>query len=130
MGFFANRLGFRRSSTTQTNDPALTAITSLSNSGDSVEKDKVISSGQQLPEEIAVEAQKKLHNLQRKHRWDPNLPSDTLEDLDEAVHVHDFKQDVNLVGAFEDNSPYPEVCAAVRNVSIAIPESARNSSLI
>lgn len=130
MGFSAKRLGFWRSSTVQANDPALTPQGSPSNSGDSIEKDKAIASGHQVPEETALEAQKKLNDLQRKHRWDPNLPADTLEDLDEAAHTHDFKQDVNLVGAFEDNSPYPEVRAAVRNVSIAISASASDSSLI
>lgn len=124
MGFSLKRLGFRRSDAAQANNSNLTSSDTPSNSGESIEKDKTITSGHQVTEETALEAQKKLDELQRKHRWDPNLPSDILEDLDKAAHAHDVQQDVNLVGAFEDNSPYPEVRAAVRNVSVAIPHSA------
>lgn len=69
-----------------------------------------------MTEETTLEAQKKIKDLQRKHEWDPNLPSDTLEELDDAAHEHDLSHDLNLVSEFEDHSPYPEVRAAVRNV--------------
>lgn len=87
-----------------------------STSAGSTEKDEIIASGIEISEESALEAQKKIKMLQRKHEWDPNLPSDTLEDLDGAVHEHDIQHDLNLVSGFEGNSPYPEVRAAVRNV--------------
>ena len=66
------------------------------------------------------EAQRKLsvaHELKKKYNWDPNLPRETLEELDDATAHENVQQEVNLVDAFEDNSPYPEVRAAVRNVS-------------
>lgn len=88
----------------------------LYNTASSTEKNKTIASGIELTEETALEAQKKVKVFQRKHEWDPNLPSDTLEDLDNAAHEHDLRHDLNLVSGFEDNSPYPEVRAAVRNV--------------
>lgn len=88
----------------------------LYNTASSTEKNKTIASGIELTEETALEAQKKVKAFQRKHEWDPNLPSDTLEDLDNAAHEHDLRHDLNLVSGFEDNSPYPEVRAAVRNV--------------
>lgn len=87
-----------------------------SKSAGSTEKDETIASGIEISEESALEAQKKIKILQRKHEWDPNLPSDTLEDLDDAAHGHDLQRDLNLVSGFEGNSPYPEVRAAVRNV--------------
>lgn len=87
-----------------------------SKSAGSTEKDDTIASGIEISEETALEAQKKIKILQRKHEWDPNLPTNTLEDLDDAAHEHDPEHDLNLVNGFEDNSPYPEVRAAVRNV--------------
>lgn len=87
-----------------------------SKSAGSTEKDETIASGIEISEESALEAQKKIEMLHRKHEWDPNLPSDTLEDLDVAAHEHDLQHDLNLVSGFEGNSPYPEVRAAVRNV--------------
>lgn len=88
----------------------------LSKSAGSAEKDETIASGIEMTEESALEAQEMIKVLQRKHEWDPNLPSDTLEDLDDATHEHDLEHDLTLVSRFEDNSPYPEVRAAVRNV--------------
>lgn len=73
-------------------------------------------SGVEMTQESALEAQKKVKALLLKHAWDPNLPSDTLEDLDDAAHERNLEHDLNLVSGFEDNSPYPEVRAAVRNV--------------
>lgn len=120
MGSFAKRLGFHRTDTAHALSPTATSPDSLSNSEKSTGNEKASATGRQIPEAVTLEAQKKLKDLERKHRWDPNLPSDTLEELDEATHAHDFQHDINLVGAFEENSPYPEVRAAVRNVSCLI----------
>lgn len=116
MGTFAKRFGFQRSNTAQANIPTVSAPDSDSNLGDSTEKNRALTSAHQIKDATALEAQEKLKALERKHRWDPNLPADTLEDLDEATHTHDLQHEVSLVGAFEENSPYPEVRAAVRNV--------------
>lgn len=118
MGTSAKRFGFQRSSPTQANITTVTSADSNSNpnSDGSTEKSRGITSAHQITDETALEAQEKLKALERKHRWDPNLPADTLEDLNEAAHAHDLQHDVSIVGAFEENSPYPEVRAAVRNV--------------
>ncbi|MCJ1429740.1 hypothetical protein MMC29_007655 [Sticta canariensis] len=123
MGTFAKRFGFQRSNTAEANITTITSADSNSNpNSDSwTEKSRGITSAHQLTDETALEAQKKLKALERKHRWDPNLPADTLEDLDEAVHAHDLQHDVSIVGAFEENSPYPEVRAAVRNYDEDVP---------
>ena len=71
---------------------------------------------QSVPEN-ELEAQAELKALRKKHLWDPNFPQDTLADLDEARHTHDLQVELNMVDALTENSPYPEVRAAVRNVS-------------
>lgn len=117
MSTFAKRFGFHRSNSVQANVTTLASPDSNSNSGDSTEKNRGVTSAHQITDETALEAQKKLKALERKHRWDPNLPADTLEDIDETTHTHNLQHEVSLVSAFEENSPYPEVRAAVRNVS-------------
>lgn len=112
----AKWIGSRRASHAKATGRNSDSPLGLYNTASTTEKDKTIASGIELTEETALEAQKKLKVLQRKHEWDPNLPSDTLEDLDHAAHEHDLRHDLNLVSGFEDNSPYPEVRAAVRNV--------------
>lgn len=112
----AKRIASRRANHAQATGRDSKSPHGLSESAGSTGKDKTIASGIEITEETALEAQKKVKVLHRKHEWDPNLPSDTLEDLDDAAHEHDLKHDLNLVSEFEDNSPYPEVRAAVRNV--------------
>ncbi len=118
MGLFAKRFNFRRSySVNPTIDgEPIASADSGSSSGDINEKDKVLASGVQLTAEIELEANRKIEELERKHQWDPNLPQDILQDLDEVNHTGDLNKELNLVHEFEDNSPYPEVRAAVRNV--------------
>ena len=50
---------------------------------------------------------------------DPNMPEDMLEDMDHARLEHNKTAELELVHAVVDDSPYPEVRAAVRNVSDA-----------
>lgn len=116
----AKRIASRRASHAQATKRKSNSPLGLSKSAGSTEKDQTITSGIEMTEETALEAQKKVKVLQRKHEWDPNLPSDILEDLDDAAHEHDLRHDLNLVSGFEDDSPYPEVRAAVRNVGEAL----------
>jgi len=53
--------------------------------------------------------------------WDPNLESDDLQAVDEAVEHHDKDGENHLVSELMDNSPYPEVRAAVRNYDVDLP---------
>ena len=118
MGLFAKRFNFRRSDkvdSTADGEP-ITSVDSGSSSGGVTEKNKGVASGVQVTAEAELEANRKIEGLERQHQWDPNLPQDTLEDLDEANHTNDLRRELNLVHEFEDNSPYPEVRAAVRNV--------------
>ena len=118
MGLFAKRFFLRRSDTvspTVDGDPSA-SVDSGSNSSGNLEKDKGLASGVQVNAETELEANRKIGELERLHQWDPNLPQDILQDLDEANHTGDLRKELNLVHEFEDNSPYPEVRAAVRNV--------------
>ena len=122
MGLFNERFKFRRSdklNSTTVGQP-IAPVDSETSSGDVTEKDRGITSGVQVNAETELEANRKLEDFQQKHQWDPNLPEDTLEDLDEVTHTGDLGKELNLVHAFEDDSPYPEVRAAVRNVGITI----------
>ncbi|KAH0003640.1 small oligopeptide transporter, partial [Aureobasidium melanogenum] len=53
--------------------------------------------------------------------WDPNLESDDLHAVDEAVEHHDKDGENHLVNELMENSPYPEVRAAVRNYDVDLP---------
>ena len=111
------RFGFGKKNTAQVETlSGQPTRTSDSNSGDAEFEKKNEAGVSQL--ETELEANRALKELERKHRWDPNLPSGTLEDIDEARHAHDMQNEINLVDAMTENSPYPEVRAAVRNVSI------------
>ena len=119
MGLFVKRFKFRRSDTVNTtvDGTPIASADSGSNLSGNIEKEKGLASGVQVSIETELEANRKIGELERQHQWDPNLPQDVLQDLDEANHTSDLNKELNLMHEFEDNSPYPEVRAAVRNVS-------------
>lgn len=63
-------------------------------------------SSEELAEE---EAARKLKLFKREAQWDPNIPAQDLEAVDDAVGHHDAKGENALVGDLIENSPYPEV---------------------
>lgn len=67
-----------------------------------------------------VEVNTTLHQIQKKHRWDPNLPEELEEEIEENTEGHNLAGELRLVDELIENSPYPEVRAAVRNVSMPI----------
>lgn len=56
-----------------------------------------------------------LHNLREEHQWDPNLPDEVGEEINEALEEPNKEARVGVVEDLMDNSPYPEVRAAVAN---------------
>ena len=68
-----------------------------------------------------VEANRELRFLKKLHRWDPNLSSDVQDGMFRAVHDHDGTAELELINLMENDSPYPEVRAAVRNYDIDVP---------
>ena len=109
MSFFTKRFGKNAS-------PAR----SDSGSDDAVkEKDSVAvkASGADLSPSDELETAAQLKAIKRKHEWDPNFSEDLVEGIEEATQQHDIGGEVRLVDELVENSPYPEVRAAVRNVS-------------
>lgn len=68
-----------------------------------------------IANEAAPEAIGHLKNLKKQHHWDPNLPEDILDEIDDALHTSDPNTQVGVAGELLENSPYPEVRAAVPN---------------
>ncbi|RAL15004.1 small oligopeptide transporter, OPT family [Aspergillus homomorphus CBS 101889] len=63
------------------------------------------------PEETAVH----LKNLKLQHQWDPNLPDEVADEIDDALHTTDKGAREGMAHELLDDSPYPEVRAAVPN---------------
>ncbi len=63
-----------------------------------------------------VEASNTLAHIKANHKWDPNLPSSIEEEIEEAAVTTDAARRLSIVESIVNNSPYPEVRAAVRNV--------------
>ena len=109
MSFFTKRFGKNTS-----------PVRSDSGSDDAVkEKDSVAvkATGADLSPSDELETAAQLKAIKRKHEWDPNFSEDLVEGIDEATQHHDIGGEVRLVDELVENSPYPEVRAAVRNVS-------------
>lgn len=118
MSKLARRFGlFRKDTSSEL--PSLDAVAhdSTSNSNNSIEKDVAVTTGAEVKPETEIEANIQLKKLEKKHRWDPNLPRELVDGIDDATAHHDVNQELKLVDQLVENSPYPEVRAAVRNVS-------------
>lgn len=83
------------------------------------EKDSVAikATGTDLSPSDELETAAQLKAIKKKHEWDPNFSEDIVGDIEDATQHHDIGGEVRLVGELIENSPYPEVRAAVRNVS-------------
>lgn len=63
-----------------------------------------------------------LKHFEKMHRFDPNLPLDELEEVDIALNSNDPAKSAEIEQILaEDNSPYPEVRATVRNFDVDMP---------
>lgn len=83
-----------------------------------MEKDKsvAVTTGAMVDETAPDDTLKQLRNLKEHHHWDPNMPEDVVEELDEALHTSDKRTQDTIAQELLDNSPYPEVRSAVSNV--------------
>ncbi|KAK2850700.1 hypothetical protein FQN49_005400, partial [Arthroderma sp. PD_2] len=97
--------------------------------GDPIEPTITTSSGEKekatvIATEISdVEANSRLNLYHRAHKWDPNLGNDTLDEVTTAATLNDSGAQSKVLGRVIDNSPYPEVRAAVRNYDEDLPAS-------
>ncbi len=87
--------------------------------GDAEEKEDVaaVATGFNDRRISEVEANQTLRHIKKTHRWDPNLPEELEEELEAKTEEHNLAGELRLVDELVENSPYPEVRAAVRNVS-------------
>lgn len=72
---------------------------------------KTVSDDEKVPEEITTH----LAQLKDHHHWDPNLPDEIFEEIDDALHTSDKDVKTAIAHELTENSPYPEVRAAVVN---------------
>ncbi|KAI9649692.1 hypothetical protein NHQ30_002273 [Ciborinia camelliae] len=98
------------------------SIPGLNNPLDTIEKaedkDAATSTARDIQE---AEANRKLTTFEQLHRWDPNLGQDQLEEIDDAINRRDANAEGRIYDEVFENSPYPEVRAAVRNYDEDLP---------
>lgn len=62
-----------------------------------------------------------LVSFEQNHQWDPNLPTGYAEQVHEALKAHDVEAEIAIERGLAEQSPYPEVQAAVRNYDEDVP---------
>jgi OPT family small oligopeptide transporter len=87
--------------------------------GDTYELGK--DNGQSTGAAKAASADADLRRFSVLHEWDPNVPEDKRKAIDAAVNQHDKDAEIALDEELEENSPYPEVVAAVRPTDEDVP---------
>ncbi len=112
MSFFTKRFGKNAS-------PVRSDGSASGSNEDVKEKDPVAikATGADLTPSDELETAAQLKAIKKKHEWDPNFSEDLVEGIEEATEHHDIGGEIRLVDELVENSPYPEVRGAVRNVS-------------
>ncbi|KAJ5217960.1 uncharacterized protein N7498_000059 [Penicillium cinerascens] len=75
-----------------------------------------VTSGAAIDDTAPDNVLKQLRNLKDHHHWDPNLPDDVVDEMEEALQTSDKDTQLGIAHELIDNSPYPEVRAAVPNI--------------
>jgi small oligopeptide transporter, OPT family len=83
-----------------------------------MEKDEsiAVTTGTMVDEAAPDEKLKQLRDLKHQHHWDPNMPEDVVEELDDHLHTSDKHTQEITSQELLENSPYPEVRSAVPNI--------------
>ncbi|KAI0868299.1 OPT family small oligopeptide transporter [Hypoxylon argillaceum] len=69
-----------------------------------------------------VDASDSLKRFEHQRHFDPNLPADEIELVDAALTSGDSEKAIMVdIASVENDSPYPEVRAAVRNYDVDLP---------
>jgi hypothetical protein len=71
---------------------------------------------ERAPAYTVEEAERDITNFQKVHAWDPNIGTEKLDALGNAVKLHDSEAELAFEEEIVENSPYPEVVAAVSPV--------------
>ncbi|KAK7209644.1 hypothetical protein V2G26_016822 [Clonostachys chloroleuca] len=70
----------------------------------------------------SIEKLKGLNDFDKIHKLDPNMPIDDLNEFEAAIATGNDEKGFDIEHALmEDNSPYPEVRAVVRNYDVDLP---------
>ncbi|EON98785.1 putative small oligopeptide opt family protein [Phaeoacremonium minimum UCRPA7] len=73
-------------------------------------------------EAMTAEVLNSLRQFERMHHLDPNLPIDELDQVDIALSAGNIEKGIEIEQVLvEENSPYPEVRASVRNYDVDLP---------
>ena len=67
-----------------------------------------------IPAYSVAEAERDISMFGKVHEWDPNIGNEKLDAINNAVRVHDGDAEIALEEELIENSPYPEVQAAVQ----------------
>ncbi|KAI1779413.1 small oligopeptide transporter [Hypoxylon cercidicola] len=79
-------------------------------------------SSREAAEATGAEPLDTLKNFEEQHKLDPNLPIEELRNVDTVLATGDAEKGVQIEATLlEENSPYPEVSAAVRNYDVDLP---------
>ena len=122
MASLAKRFGFAKKPeddvrAAESNSPESASTDNVKGGVDEKEDVAAVATGIHDRRISEVEANRTLRHIQRTHRWDPNLPEELEEELEAKTEEHNLAGELRLVDELVENSPYPEVRAAVRNVS-------------
>ncbi|CAG8975038.1 hypothetical protein HYALB_00011701 [Hymenoscyphus albidus] len=93
--------------------------------------DSAVASSLEGSDPTAVTIQAELKNFQAEHKWDPNLPEEERVAIDQALEGGDIEKKAAVeVHLLEEDSPYPEVRAAVRNYDEDVPANTLRAWMI
>jgi hypothetical protein len=75
-----------------------------------------------VPRYAPADAENELNTFGKLHEWDPNMDREKIHAIENAVKEHDVEAEMSLEADLEENSPYPEVMAAVPNTDdVSLP---------
>ncbi len=92
----------------------MSSDTSSDNGAGSPETASTIRERKQRAVEVSSAAAD-LERIQRAHEWDPNMPQEKMDAVKTAMVDRDADEILAADELFTEDSPYPEVRAAVRN---------------
>ncbi|KAK3956275.1 OPT oligopeptide transporter protein-domain-containing protein [Pseudoneurospora amorphoporcata] len=82
----------------------------------------MVDDGSMEGDSTGLEALTALKQFEKMHRLDPNLPLNELDEVETALNSANIEKGTEIDQILaEDNSPYPEVRASVRNYDVEMP---------
>lgn len=111
--------GFRKRTAAEPTAQSVTEPTTTTESAETENKaveNSEVARTTSISEGVIEHSVDQLHKFKKLHQWDLNLPIEKLDVVDHALDVGDLEKKVDIEhNLLEENSPYPDVAAAVRN---------------